>query len=147
MQTQQECIPVGCVPSSAVAIPSRGVSASGVSAWGRLPMGMVSAWGECLPRGMCTSPHGQTDACENIIFPQLLLRTVKMADTCILQEHQTIPTTATVSKDSDKISISVIMAVYEIIFQVNLRNQEIVYQHNITEKYYRIGRSELRSDI
>ena len=40
------------------------------------------------------------------------------------------------------------MAVYEIffffyIFQVNLRNQEIVYQHNITEKYYKIGRSDL----
>ena len=39
------------------------------------------------------------------------------------------------------------MAVYEIffffIFQVNLRNQERVYQHNITEKYYKIGRSEL----
>ena len=33
-----------------------------------------------------------------------------------MQEHQTIPTNATVSKDSDKISISVIMAVYEIIF-------------------------------
>ena len=28
-------------------------------------------------------------------------------------------------------------------FQVNLRNQEIVYQHNITEKYYKIGRSKL----
>ena len=43
------------------------------------------------------------------------------------------------------------MAVYEIfffyIFQVNLRNQEIVYQHNITEKYYKIGRSELHWDI
>ena len=65
-----------------------------------------------------------------------------------MQEHQTIPTNATVSKDSDTISISVIMAVYEIIFififQVNLRNQEIVYQNNITEKYYKIGRSELR---
>ena len=39
------------------------------------------------------------------------------------------------------------MAVYEIIFfyifQVNLRNQEIVYQHNITEKYCKIGKSEL----
>ena len=33
-----------------------------------------------------------------------------------MQEHQTIPTNATVSKDSDMISISVIMAVYEIIF-------------------------------
>ena len=64
-----------------------------------------------------------------------------------MQEHHTIPTNATVSKDSDTISISVIMAVYEIIFififQVNLRNQEIVYQNNITEKYYKIGRSEL----
>ena len=40
------------------------------------------------------------------------------------------------------------MAVYEIIFlnifQVNLRNQEIVYQHNITEKHYKTGRSKLR---
>ena len=64
-----------------------------------------------------------------------------------MQVVQTIPTNATVSKDSDKISISVIMAVYEIIvfyiFQANLRNQEIVYQHNITEKYYKIGRSKL----
>ena len=64
-----------------------------------------------------------------------------------MQEHQMILTNATLSKDSDTISISVIMAVYEIIFfyifQVNLRNQEIVYQHNITEKYYKIGRSEL----
>ena len=66
-----------------------------------------------------------------------------------MQEHQMIVTNATVSKDSDMISISVIIAVYEIIFfvfifQVNLRNQEIVYQHNITEKYYKIGRSKLR---
>ena len=48
--------------------------------------------------------------------------------------------------DSDKISISVIMAVYRIfffIFQINLRNQGIVFQHNITEKYYKIGRSKL----
>ena len=64
-----------------------------------------------------------------------------------MQEHHTITTNATVSKDSDTISISVKMAVYEIIFififQVNLRNQEIVYQNNITEKYYKIGRSEL----
>ena len=37
------------------------------------------------------------------------------------------------------------MAVYEIFFfhfQVNLKNQEIVYQNNITEKHYKIGRSE-----
>ena len=33
-----------------------------------------------------------------------------------MQEHQTIPTNATVLKDSDTISISVIMAVYEVFF-------------------------------
>ena len=33
-----------------------------------------------------------------------------------MQEYQTIPTNATALKDSDKISISVTMAVYEIIF-------------------------------
>ena len=38
------------------------------------------------------------------------------------------------------------MAAYGIffhIFQVNLRSQETIYQHNITEKYYKIGRSKL----
>ena len=30
------------------------------------------------------------------------------------------------------------------IFEANLRNQEIVNQNNIAEKYYKIGRSELR---
>ena len=42
---------------------------------------------------------------------------------CTMQEHQTIPTNATVSKDSDKISISVIMAVYEIIFFFHFSNK------------------------
>ena len=65
------------------------------------------------------------------------------------------------SNDSDKFDSikrfwhdflrGITMAVYEIIFfyifQVNLRNQEIVYQHNITEKYYKIGISELCWDI
>ena len=36
------------------------------------------------------------------------------------------------------------MRIFFLIFQANLRNQEIVYQHNIAEKYYKIGRSELR---
>ena len=41
----------------------------------------MSAQGECLTGGGClpeggVSPYGQIDACENIIFPQLLLRTV-----------------------------------------------------------------------
>ena len=30
------------------------------------------------------------------------------------------------------------------IFQLNLRNKGIVNQNNIAEKYYKIGRSELR---
>ena len=30
------------------------------------------------------------------------------------------------------------------IFQENLRNKERVNQHNIAEKYYKIGRSELK---
>ena len=33
------------------------------------------------------------------------------------------------------------------IFRANLRNLEIVYQHNIAEKYYKIGESELHGDI
>ena len=43
------------------------------------------------------------------------------------------------------------MVVYEIfffyIFQVNLKNKETVNQHNIAEKYYKIGRAKLRWDI
>ena len=42
--------------------------------WGCLPGGRG-----CLPGGVYTSsPRGQTDTCENITFPQLLLRTVKI---------------------------------------------------------------------
>ena len=55
-----------------------------------------------------------------------------------MQEHQAIPTNATVSKDSDKISISVVMAVYEIFFFFHFSSKsqksKIAYQHNITEK-------------
>ena len=65
-----ECIPVGCVPSTAGGcLPRwvggclpRGISAQGVSAWGCTP----------LPLGTEFLTH----ACENITFPQLLLRTV-----------------------------------------------------------------------
>ena len=39
------------------------------------PMGGVFPVG-CLPRGCTPPPCGQTDTCENITFPQLLLRTV-----------------------------------------------------------------------
>ena len=85
---QQESIPVGCVPSAAVAVCwgvcsrgclPRGESARGVSAQGaRLP------WG-CLPGGVSQHALRQTplwtewltDRCKNITFPQLRLRTVK----------------------------------------------------------------------
>ena len=61
----QECIPVGCVPSAAVAV-------WGVSAWG----GGVR--GGSVQRGVYLPPLTDffTHACENITFPQLLLRTV-----------------------------------------------------------------------
>ena len=51
----------------------------GVCTGGVYP-GAVSARGRgvFLPCGVYTSPRGQTDTCENITFPQLLLRTVKM---------------------------------------------------------------------
>ena len=69
---EQECIPIGCVPSAAV----WGVSAAG------LPRGRGSARG-CLPRGRGCLPRAvclprMTDACENITFLQLLLRAVIM---------------------------------------------------------------------
>ena len=55
---KQEFIPVGCVPLASVA------------------MG-----GGCLPRGVGLPPPPPTEfltyACENITFPQLLLRAVK----------------------------------------------------------------------
>ena len=98
--SKQECIPVGCVPSVAVVIGggggsargvcrvcvcvSRGVSAQeGVCVQGRCvcPRGGVCPGQVCLPGG-CTPPPLWTEflthACENITFPQLLLRTVKI---------------------------------------------------------------------
>ena len=59
----QECIPVGCVLSAAVA------------------MGVSTQVGVCQ-----TTPSPvdrMTDTRENITFPQLLLRTVKMKWSCI----------------------------------------------------------------
>ena len=43
---EQECIPVGCVPSAAVVVSGGGVSAKG----GYLPGGV--SLGGCLPRGV-----------------------------------------------------------------------------------------------
>ena len=63
--TQQEWIPVGCVPSAAVTV-------SGVSClWG------VSAWGYLPKWGVHPLVNRMTDMCKNITFPQLRLRTVK----------------------------------------------------------------------
>ena len=74
---KQDCIPVGCVPSAAVAMsipactgqggvcPGEGVCPGGVYPsmhWGRHPL-----WTKWL-----------TDRCKNITFPRLRLRTVKM---------------------------------------------------------------------
>ena len=84
--TNKECIPTGCVPSAAVAVlGGRGVCPMG---WGYLshgghglcPMrvGVSAPWGGGLPR-FCQTPtsvNRMADACENITFPQLLLRTV-----------------------------------------------------------------------
>ena len=72
---RQECIPIGCLPSAAVAVSGR-----------------VSSIGGCLPRVICLGevytpgPRGRhpdpvdrmTDTCESITFPQLLLLTVKI---------------------------------------------------------------------
>ena len=79
----QECIPVGCVPSAAVAVSGgRGVCPEG--GWGVCPggggvcPGGLSGWGGCLARG-CTASlpvERMTDACENITFPQLMLQMV-----------------------------------------------------------------------
>ena len=81
---EQECIPVGCVPSAAVAVyrgggcllPVGGLRPGRVSA----PGGM-SATGGCIPActGADTPPVNRiTYRCKNITFPQLRLRTVKM---------------------------------------------------------------------
>ena len=51
----------GCLPRRVSAC--QGVSAQGVSAW---------------HEGCTPPPRGQTDTCENITFPQLLLRTIKI---------------------------------------------------------------------
>ena len=55
-------------------------------------------------------------------------------------------TTATVdlSKDSD---LSFIMVVYENYFESFDRNEEIVAQNNISEKYYKLRRSKLHCNI
>ena len=80
---QQECIPVGCVPSAAVAI-SPATYAWPLPCMPPLPYMPPAIPAPCgthpLPRMPPCHAHpqrGQTDTCKNITFPQLLLRTVK----------------------------------------------------------------------
>ena len=61
IEVVQECIPVGCVPSTAVAVWGWGCPGEGV----------------CVSGGVSLPPtEFLTRTCENITFPQLLLRTV-----------------------------------------------------------------------
>ena len=79
---KQECIPVGCVPSSAMAVwggvcPSGCLPGGGVCS-GKVCQGVFALRGVCP--GGCT-PHPlceqMTDGCKNITFPQLPLPTVQ----------------------------------------------------------------------
>ena len=67
MPVKQECIAEECVPSAALAV------------WGGCLPGVVSTQGGVCLGGVHLPPRGQTDTCENITFPQLLLRTVNIA--------------------------------------------------------------------
>ena len=71
---KQECIPVGCVPSAAVAVSGVCVPRGCLPVGGGLPGGVSDIGG-----GVHLPPVDRmTDTCENITFPQLLLRTVKI---------------------------------------------------------------------
>ena len=70
---KQECIPVGCVPSTAVAVsPATHARPAMHAPHHTCPL-------TCLSLAMHAAPlltEFLTHACENITFPQLLLRTV-----------------------------------------------------------------------
>ena len=77
---KQNCISVGCVPPTSVAVSGEGRCLPGVSAQGCLPRGVC-------PRGVCpgvcvchTHPLtcGQTDACENITLLEASFVSVNM---------------------------------------------------------------------
>ena len=92
---KQECIPLGCVPSKAVAVYPRG----SVSVHAGIPTSPPPPWDHApLPPGPCTPwdqtlrtmhppradlpPCGQTDTCKNITFATSL-RTVTMDIGCL----------------------------------------------------------------
>ena len=73
ISTKQECIPVGCVPSAAVAVGG----GAGCLPGGVCP-GDVSAWGGVCPSA-CWDTHPPpvnriTDACENITMLRMVIR-------------------------------------------------------------------------
>ena len=72
---EQEYIPVGCVSSAAMAVLEGGRGTGGVSARGVSAQEGVCPGG-CLSGVYTSPPDRMTDVCENITFPQLLLRTV-----------------------------------------------------------------------
>ena len=80
---QQECIPVGCVPSAAVAMCIPAYTGQGGVSQHALGRGVYPSmhWaGGCLPRRVCVSQHAlgkhpplnrMTDRCKNITLPEL----------------------------------------------------------------------------
>ena len=61
---KQECIPVGCVPPAAVAVPGGSPGRGGLQAPGTPP-------GADPPADTPPPINRMTDACENITLPQL----------------------------------------------------------------------------
>ena len=92
---EQDSIPVGCIPSAAVAVGGGGVGCLPQCMLGYLSGGVCpsACWDTCLG-GVCPVHAGihipprwtefLKHACENITFPQLLLRTVI---TCVKTVH------------------------------------------------------------
>ena len=79
---KQECIPLGCIPSAAVAISGGGVSAyGGVRPGGCLPRGCVCP-GRCLPMG-CVCLEGMCiPACNGADTP-----VNRVPDTCLWKHY------------------------------------------------------------
>ena len=80
---KQECIPVGCVPSTAVAVSPAMHTPSHAPTLPHMPPPPATHATPCPHHAHPCHAHPppppverMTDACENITFPQLLLRTL-----------------------------------------------------------------------
>ena len=95
---KQECIPVGCVPSAAVAVSRGGCLPGGCTwSWGDVPGlggctwsgGVYLVQGVYLVRGVAPGqvlPHcGQTHACKNITFATSLRTVIRSVNLYVLQ--------------------------------------------------------------